>query len=175
MHKEITVRPIGEENKEDISLPNEPFEIFGRLVPSYIREEWSYTAEYFPERSQICFPDEKYEYGEPGSVYIGAYCEEKCVGVAVLKEAPFGYMYLYDLKVNRAYRREGVAGALLGKAKEIASGRGYRGIYTQAQDNNLGACLFYLKEGFVIGGLDTMVYRGTPQEHKNDIFFYLDI
>ena len=67
MHKEIIVRPIGEENKEDISLPNEPFEIFGRLVPSYIREEWSYTAEYFPERSQMCFPDEKYEYGSPAA------------------------------------------------------------------------------------------------------------
>ena len=56
----------------------------------------------------------------------------------------------------------------------MASGKGYRGIYTQGQDNNLGACLFYLKCGFAIGGLDTRVYTGTSQEGKRDIIFYLD-
>ena len=49
------------------------------------------------------------------------------------------------------------------------------GIYTEAQDNNLGACLFYLKSGFIIGGIDTKIYSFTPQENKKDIIFYLDI
>ena len=60
------------------------------------------------------------------------------------------------------------------KAREIALARGYRGLYTQAQDNNLTACLFYLSQGFFIGGLDTQVYMGTRQEGKSDIIFYLD-
>ncbi len=51
---------------------------------------------------------------------------------------------------------------------------GYNGIYTQGQDNNLGACLFYVKAGFYIGGLDTNVYKGTKQEGKSDIIFYYD-
>lgn len=38
----------------------------------------------------------------------------------------------------------------------------------------IGACLFYLKNGFVIGGLDTNVYKGTSQEGKKDILFYCD-
>ena len=38
-------------------------------------------------------------------------------------------------------------------------------------DNNLSACLFYIKTGFKIGGLDTNVYKGTKQEGKADIFF----
>lgn len=46
-------------------------------------------------------------------------------------------MYLYDLKVNRAYRNRGVASLLIENAKKIASEKGYRGIYTQGQDNNL--------------------------------------
>lgn len=91
-----------------------------------------------------------------------------------MRQAFFRYMYLYDLKVNSRYRRMGVARALIEKAKAIAKDNGYGGIYTQAQDNNLGACLFYLKTGFVIGGFDTHVYRGTPQEGKKDIYFYLD-
>ena len=69
---------------------------------------------------------------------------------------------------------KGVAKALLEKAAAAAKERGFQGLYTQGQDNNLGACLFYVKQGFVIGGLDTKVYQGTPQEGKKDILFYWD-
>lgn len=60
------------------------------------------------------------------------------------------------------------------RAREIAREQEYRGLYTQGQDNNVGACLFYLHYGFRIGGLDTEVYKGTRQEGKADILFYLD-
>jgi len=60
------------------------------------------------------------------------------------------------------------------KAMDIAKEEGYIGLYTIAQDNNLSACLFYLNNGFRIGGLDTEIYKGTPQEGKSDIFFYKD-
>ncbi|MDP4091595.1 MAG: GNAT family N-acetyltransferase, partial [Bacillota bacterium] len=63
---------------------------------------------------------------------------------------------------------------LMEKAKEVAKSRNYNGIYTRAQDNNLGACLFYLKNDFVIGGIDTQVYKGTSQEGKIDILFYME-
>lgn len=56
---------------------------------------------------------------------------------------------------------------LMDKAREIALRQGYRGLYTQGQDNNVGACLFYLHYG-------SEVYRGTRQEGKADILFYLD-
>lgn len=63
---------------------------------------------------------------------------------------------------------------LMEKAKEVAAAQGYCGIYTQGQDNNPGACLFYLNSGFYIGGLDTNVYRHTKQEGKADILFYCE-
>ena len=78
------------------------------------------------------------------------------------------------MKVNNRYRKMGVGKALIQKAKTVAQQNGYRGIYTQGQDNNVEACLFYLQTGFVIGGLDTKVYQGTPQEGKKGIYFYLD-
>ena len=64
---------------------------------------------------------------------------------------------------------------MIEKSKEIASEQNYNGLYTQGQDNNLGACQFYIKCGFVIGGLNTHVYNGTKQEGKADIYFYLDV
>ena len=172
----LTVRIIDFEHRKDINIPNEPFPLYGRLIPSYIGEQWGYTIEKFPEPSQMCFPDENYNYEDmiQNSTFIGAYDGERCIGLAIVQEAYFKYMYLYDLKVNQSYRKNGVAGRLIEAAKNIASGKGYRGIFTQGQDNNLGACLFYLKSGFVIGGLDTRVYQGTAQENKKDIYFYLD-
>ena len=84
------------------------------------------------------------------------------------------YMYLYDLKVSKKYRHNGIGLTLIQKAKEVCIDKGYRGLYTQGQDNNLSACLFYIKSGFYIGGFDSNVYKGTSQEGKSDIIFYLD-
>ncbi len=108
------------------------------------------------------------------NTFIGAYDENQCVGLAILQPGFFKYMYLYDLKVSQKYRRQHIGHMLIQKSKEIASQNGYCGIYTQGQDNNPGACLFYLNSGFYIGGLDTNVYRHTKQEGKADILFYCE-
>ena len=79
-----------------------------------------------------------------------------------------------DLKVAASCRGKGIGKALMDAGLQEASNRNYRGIYLQAQDDNLGACLFYLKCGFQIGGFDNRVYGGTSQAHKADILFYLD-
>ena len=84
------------------------------------------------------------------------------------------YLYLYDLKVNAEYRGHMVGRKLIEAGKKLAREEGYRGLYTIGQDNNLGACSFYIRCGFEIGGLDTRVYQGTSQEGKRDILFYLE-
>ena len=173
----IRITVIDREHRQDIRLPNEPFAMTGRVVPSYVNERWSYEARPFPPEQvgEMCFPDENYDYDEmKDSVFLGAYEDEKCVGLAVLQSGFFRYLYLYDLKVCRAYRGQKIGALLMDKAREIALQHGYRGLYTQGQDNNVGACLFYLHYGFHIGGLDTEVYRGIRQEGKADILFYLD-
>ena len=175
----IEIRRIGEKHKGDSRIPNQPFALWGRMIPSYQNGVWRYTVERLDpsEQAEMCFPDENYDYAEmcKASAFLGAYDTDTCIGLAVLQEAFFRYMYLYDLKVNRAYRNRGVASLLIENAKKIASEKGYRGIYTQGQDNNLSACLFYIKCGFRIGGLDTEIYKGTRQEGKADILFYLDV
>lgn len=175
----ITAKVIDKEHQGDINIKNHPFKLFGLMLPSYNNGRWDYTELLFPAENvtEMCFPDENYDFEEmsENSVFVGAYHGEKCVGVAILQQALMRYMYLYDLKVNPDYRGRGAGRLLMEKCREIARQQGYRGLYTQGQDNNLGACRFYLKNGFEIGGLDTRVYGGTSQEHKKDILFYCDI
>ena len=174
----ITTKIITEEHKDDINIKNHPFKLFGLMLLSYNNGKWDYTELLFPKENvtEMCFPDEDYDFEamSQNSVFVGAYDGDRCVGLAILQQAFLKYMYLYDLKVNPDRRGQGVGRLLIGKCKEIALQQGYRGLYTQGQDNNLGACRFYLKSGFVIGGLDTHVYMGTAQENKKDILFYCD-
>lgn len=174
----IKIRIIDEERKQDINIPNEPFSLFGRMIPSYINEKWQYEIVRYSkeEITEMCFPNENYDYDamKLNSTFIGAYDGEDCIALAILQDSFMKYMYLYDLKVSKKYRHTGVASALIQKAKEVCTNKGYRGLYTQGQDNNLSACLFYLKSGFYIGGFDSNVYKGTSQEGKADIIFYSD-
>ena len=174
----IEIRIIDEKHKQDINIPNEPFPLYGRMIPSYISEQWQYKIVHFGESDidEMCFPDENYDYGamRDNHVFIGAYDGEKCIGLAILRDEWMKYMYLYDLKVAKDYRHQGVAYALIEKSKEVSKEKGYRGLYTQGQDNNLSACKFYIKSGFYIGGFDSNVYKGTSQEGKADIIFYMD-
>ena len=145
----IEIRRIDAQHKSDINIPNEPF---------YLTE--------------MTFPDENYDYENMrDSVFLGAYDGEKCVGLAILQPGFFKYMYLYDLKVNQEYRCQHVGRALIAKAKDIAAQSGYAGLYTQGQDNNPGACLFYLNSGFYIGGLDTNT--GTQNKKERRTLFFI--
>ena len=62
----IRITVIDQEHRQDIRLPNEPFALTGRVVPSYVNERWSYEVRPFPpERvGEMCFPDENYDYDE---------------------------------------------------------------------------------------------------------------
>ncbi len=170
----IDIKIIESDNRKDINIPNEPFSLFGRMIPSYVNGTWDYTIEKYTEANEMTFPDEHYNFDEMknNSTFIGAYDGNACIGLAILQEGLFKYMYLYDLKVNAAYRGQGIATMLIDRAMQLARDKAYIGIYTQGQDNNLAACLFYLKSGFLIGGFDSKVYDGTEQEGKSDIIFY---
>lgn len=131
----ITINIINETCKEDINIKNEPFKLFGFILPSYNKGKWDYEIEYSAEENiaEMCFPDENYDYDElsKNSVFVGAYDGKKCIGLAILQQAMLKYMYLYDLKVNADYRGRHVGTLLIEKSKEVALEQGYRGIYTQ--------------------------------------------
>lgn len=170
------IRRITKESEKDLRLKNEPFSMPGRFIPELKDGIWRYRIEPFQAAQQMCFPDENYDFEEcnAGGALFGAYENGVCIGVAIYLEAFLKYFYLYDLKVCASARGKGVGSALIKAGLREAKRRGYLGLYTQAQDNNVNACLFYLKNGFVIGGFDNRIYRGTSQAEKADVFFYLD-
>lgn len=174
----IEIKIIDAQHKSDINIPNEPFQMFGKVIPIYNGEKWTYELHRYSQGSisEMCFPDENYDFDSMNdSIFIGAYEDEKCVGLAILQPGFFKYMYLYDLKVSKEYREKHIGKKLIEFAKKVAVQHGFCGLYTQGQDNNPGACLFYLHTGFYIGGLDTNIYRHTKQEGKADIIFYSEI
>lgn len=170
----IEIRCITEETAQDLNLKNETFAMPGRLIPALRDGVWSYRTEMFEKPQTMTFPDENYDFEtlSKNSVILGAYDGETCVGIAIYQDYYFGYMYLLDLKVSAAARGRGAGRALIEAGKQAARERGYQGLYCQAQDDNLNACLFYLKTGFEIGGFDNHVYQGTSQQGKADILFY---
>lgn len=153
---------------------NEPFELIGRLLVSCDRGVWSYEEELFEEVSQMTFPDVSYDLTEEGVTAFAAYDGEACVGLAILREDWFRYLYVEELKVNQAYRGQGIGGRLLAAAISFAKETKRVGLYTVGQDNNLLACRFYLSQGFAVGGFNNRSYRGTAQEGKADVYFYKD-
>lgn len=167
---------ITKETEQDLRLPNEPFEIFGQLMVSRSNNQWTHEEMYFAETESMTFPDENYQYEDiqPKGFAIGAYDNDQCVGLAIFDDNWNKYIYLNDLKVNSSFRKMGVASGLLAAGRQIAEKKGYKGMYTVAQDNNLAACKFYLKQGFEIGGLNTKIYHFTKQTGKADIYFYHD-
>lgn len=170
----IEIRQITQENRQDLNLKNEPFEMPGRFVPALENGKWSYRTEIFRQKQTMCFPDENYDFEKisANGVIFGAYEDGSCIAVAIYQDHWLKYLYLYDLKVNAAARGKGVGKLLVEAGMQAAQDRGYRGVYTVAQDNNLDACMFYLAAGFEIGGFDNRVYRGTGQEGKADVMFY---
>ena len=175
----IEIKRITETNKNDINIPNEPFTLWGKMIPSYDGNRWAYTTEKYEESKigEMVFPDENYDFDarKKECFFVGAYNEYgKCIGLAVYKHDLFKYLYLEDLKVCKDYRGYSIGKFMLDEGRKIANENGYRGIYTIGQDNNLSACLFYIKSGFTIGGFNTHEYRGTNQADKSNIYFYLD-
>lgn len=176
----IEIKRIAEDTKNDINIPNEPFTLWGKMIPTYDGNKWAYITKKFEESKirEMVFPNENYDFDalKKECFFVGAYNEcRKCVGLGIYRHDSLKYLYLDDLKVCKDYRGLGIGELLLDEGKKIASENSYRGIYTIGQDNNLSACLFYIKSGFVIGGFNTHVYGGTNQANKSNIHFYLEV
>ena len=56
-------------------------------------------------------------------------------------------VYIYDLAVSSAHRRQGIATALIRRLSDIASGRGAWGLFVQADHGDDAAIALYTKLG----------------------------
>jgi len=64
-------------------------------------------------------------------------------------------LYVSLLWVDEEYRQQGIASALIGKAKERATEEGLRAVYLETWSCNEHAIAFYVSQGFQLIGFDS--------------------
>ncbi|MHC8520439.1 GNAT family N-acetyltransferase [Rossellomorea sp. H39__3] len=120
----------------------------------------------FDKATETRFPDDNLEWShyinrEDKTVFL-AYLNNRCIGqIRVVKEWN-RFCYIENIATKREYRGSGVGKALLHQAEEWALERSLIGMSLEAQDDNLDACRFYIKQGFKLGGVDTLKQSYNP-------------
>jgi ribosomal protein S18 acetylase RimI-like enzyme len=79
-----------------------------------------------------------------------------------------------DIAVDAAQRGNGRARGLMNAAVEWASLANVAGLRLETQSNNVAACGFYQRYGFVLGGYDRHLYSGIHVHGREvALFWYL--
>jgi ribosomal protein S18 acetylase RimI-like enzyme len=103
-----------------------------------------------------------------------AWLGERAVGHLVISRHWNGFAHVDELAVDTSARQQGVARALLEVAQFWSRKRDLPGIMLETQNNNLAACRLYERCGYVVGGVDHLLYRAIdPDTRETAIFWYL--
>ena len=167
---------INQQNLADINKANQPFEIIGKIKPTFAGGNWTYTEEIYEHpyiKEYLSNPCDYAVYiDNPDKTVFFAYSGSECIGQIILRKDWNWYAFIEDICVVKSSRGQGIGTALIQKAVEWAKSSGLKGLALETQDNNLLACRFYAKCGFVIGGVDTMLYRNFGNGELA-VFWYL--
>jgi GNAT superfamily N-acetyltransferase len=169
--------PVSEENLCDVNKPNEPFLLFGRLIPAYADGKWTWKEELFDIPYEKQYPVDELDYriyiGNPNKTIFLAYADNQCAGQIRLRRNWNKFCCIEDIAVARQYRRMGLGTRLIDAAVQWAKDGGMPGLMLETQDINLAACRFYQRCGFILGGVDTMLYRNFPNCKEKALFWYI--
>jgi GNAT superfamily N-acetyltransferase len=113
-----------------------------------------------------------HENGEPVGAAAIAYATP---GMYML-EGRTDLAVLWDIRVQPAFRGQGVGKALFGRAVDWARRRGCRQMKIETQDVNVPACRFYAAQGCHLGAIHCYAYAGHPQVGDEVmLLWYLDL
>lgn len=166
---------INRQNSTDINKANQPFEIIGKIKPTFYGGKWTYTEELY-ENSYV--KEYTSDFGcdsyidDPDKAVFFAYSDMECVGQIVLKRDWNKYAFIEDICVAKSVRGQGIGTSLIQTAIKWAKDSDLKGLALETQDNNLLACRFYAKCGFVIGSVNTMLYKNFNND-EFAVFWYL--
>jgi GNAT superfamily N-acetyltransferase len=71
---------------------------------------------------------------------------------------------LWDLRVDRTVRGQGLGAALFAAAELWARERGCRQLKVETQNINVAACRFYARLGCTLGAINRFAYPSLPEE-----------
>lgn len=163
----ITIEPLKEQFMTIVNAANEPFPIIGKILPSFSNGIWSYEEQLYDTPSEIRFPDDKLDWSSyidsNQKIVLLAFHEDTCIGQIRLVKDWNRFAYIENIAVKKSFRKSGVGHLLLEAAENWTKEQSLIGLSLEAQNDNLIACRFYAKEGFVLGGVDTLKQSANLQ------------
>lgn len=166
---------MNQDNMNDYSSSNEHFIVFGRIVPRYENDAWSYTEENFSEQYIKQYDDDEIDMsyvGDENKAVFLCYEKDNCIGRIKLRANWNGFALIEDIAVAKEWRHKGVGTELLKAAFEWAKKKELIGAMLETQDVNVAACRFYAKNRFVIGAVDNRLYSKFSTANEKAIFWY---
>ena len=100
--------------------------------------------------------------GTDGAAFF-AWDDSKLIGQAVTAKYEFRLARICDVRVSLSDRKKGIARQLVETMERWAWQQGLSGMFAETQDNNPGACQFFLRCGYRFGGVDMMRYAALPE------------
>jgi ribosomal protein S18 acetylase RimI-like enzyme len=83
---------------------------------------------------------------------------------------------LWDIRVDEAYKYQGIGQELFGMTVEWSRGKGLRQMLIECQHNNVPAIKFYHKQGAVLSAINEYAYYNEPEyRHEAQFMWYLDL
>ena len=110
-----------------------------------------------------------------------AWLDGELAGQMLLETSEDNLASIRDIRVAMPFRRRGVGNAFIALAQDWAKQKNFFGLLAETQDVNAGACQFFSRCGFQMGGLDTMRYMARAKQiqlfqnasmRETALFFY---
>jgi len=116
---------------------------------------WHGDGELFSAQELIDMPDM--------ACFIALW-EGQPVGQAMVMQHFNRLAMVFDVQVDVALRRAGIGEELIAACRDWARRQGLGGLVVETTDSNPGACQFFEKCGFQLGGVDRMRYGALPEQ-----------
>lgn len=111
---------------------------------------------------------------DPDAMGFVALVDGAVAGVVIVNRDWTGLALIDCFAVAPAQRGQGIGQALVERCRQWARARNLPGLRLETQTNNVAACRFYEKQGFVLRGFDADLYRAEmPGMREVALFWYL--
>jgi len=180
---DIVIREFAAGDEDAFGKIDDSFVVDSIIVPSLKGLEFdlavepvpSYTKSYMEEKYRDVEEKEDSEYiDNPDRIRYLAWVGNQAAGRLSLTRNWNKYALIEDIAVDRKFRGLGIGRRLIDQAKRWAKSGGMPGLTLETQNNNVNACRFYQSCGFVLGGVDTRLYRGIDRGiNETALFWYL--
>lgn len=173
----LEIREVSRDNLADVEKCDGTFTVAEKLLVTADDNDLNYTivgvTPYQKKYPAEIVDYDTYVNARDRVIYL-AYLNGVVAGHIRLRRNWNQFAYIENLVVDAGHRKQGVGRALIQNAVRWAEGEQLSGVMLETQNNNVAACRFYQRCGFVLGGFDRLLYRGqNPETDEVALFWYL--